>query len=104
MENIFDVYKGLHRFNDALYKATRYLVAIAKSGPFEKDRMESCRSAICRVRSETNVYLTGVIQAIEQQNAPAQTHAEIRIGPHGPIEQNEATKAIHTLTDGPATA
>jgi hypothetical protein len=72
MENIFDVYEGLHQFNDALYKATLYLEAIAKAGPFEQDRMERCRSAICRVRSDTNVYLVGVIQAVERQNAPSE--------------------------------
>jgi hypothetical protein len=69
MDNIFDVYEGLHQFNDALYKATLYLEAIAKSGPFEQERMKRCRSAICRVRSETNLYLIDVIQEVERQNS-----------------------------------
>ena len=38
--------------------------AIAKSGPFEQDRMKRCRSAICQVRSETSLYLIGVIEAV----------------------------------------
>jgi len=73
MDNIFDVYEGLHQFNDALYKATLYLEAIAKSGPFEQDRMTRCRSAIHQFRSETNLYLIGVIEAVERQNAPSET-------------------------------
>ena len=69
MDNIFDVYEGLHQFNDALYKATFYLEAIAKLGRCEQDRMKLCRSAICQVRSETNLYLIDVIQEIERQNS-----------------------------------
>jgi len=69
MDNIFDVYEGLHQFNDALYKATLYLEAIAKAGPIEQTQMEQCRSSICRVRSATNLFLIGVIQEIERQNA-----------------------------------
>ena len=71
MDNIFDVYEGLHQFNDALYKATLFLEAIAKSGPFEQDRMKRCRSAVCQVRSQTNLYLLGVIEEVERQNAPS---------------------------------
>jgi hypothetical protein len=68
MDNIFDVYQGLHQFNDALYEATLFLEAIAKSGQLEKDRMDHCRASICQVRSATNLYLFGVIQEIERQH------------------------------------
>jgi len=71
MENIVDAYEGLHLFNDALYKATLYLEAIAKSGPFEKDRIDYCRTSICQVRSATNLYLVGVIQEVERQHSQA---------------------------------
>ena len=71
MDNIFDVYEGLHQFNDALYKSTLFLEAIAKSGPFEKDRMDHCRASICQVRSSTNLYLIGVIEEVERQNSQA---------------------------------
>ena len=71
MDNILDAYEGLHQFNDALYKAILYLEAIGKSGPFEQDSMEHYRSDICRVRSETNLYLVGVIQHVERQNTPS---------------------------------
>jgi hypothetical protein len=71
MDNILDAYEGLHQFNDALFKAILYLEAIGKSGPFEQKNMEHHRSAICRVRSETNLYLVSVIQHIERQILPA---------------------------------
>jgi hypothetical protein len=69
MENIFDVYEGLHQFNDALYKATLYLEAIAKAGPFEQDQVDHCHASICQVRSATNLFLIGVIQEVERQNS-----------------------------------
>ena len=69
MENIFDVYEGLHNLNDALYQATLFLEAIAKAGPFEQDQMKRCRSAICQIRSETNLYLIAVIEEVERQNS-----------------------------------
>jgi hypothetical protein len=71
MNNIFDVYEGLHQFNDTLYKATLYLEAIAKSGPFEQNRVDHCRASICHVRSTTNLFLIGVIQEVERQNSQA---------------------------------
>ena len=71
MDSIFDVYEGLHQFNDALYKATLYLEAIAKAGPFEQDRVDHCRASICQVRSATNLFLIGVIQEVERQNSQA---------------------------------
>ena len=69
MPDIFDAYEGLHLFNDAMYKATLYLEAVAKSGGFEQEQVEQCRSSICRVRSATNLYLIGVIQQAERQNS-----------------------------------
>lgn len=75
MENILDAYEGLHLFNDAMYKATLYLEAIAKSGTFEQDRMNQCRSSICRVRSSTNLYLIATIQKIEDQHAEFLGHS-----------------------------
>ena len=69
MNEIFDVYEGLHLFNDAMYKATLYLEAVAKSGAFDQKRLDDCRSSICQVRSATNVYLIGVIQQVERQNS-----------------------------------
>jgi hypothetical protein len=71
MQGIFDAYEGLHLFNDSMYKATLYLEAVAKSGAFEQEQVEQCRSSICRVRSETNLYLIGVIQQAERQQAGA---------------------------------
>lgn len=67
MNDIFDVYEGLQQFNDSLYKATLCLEAIAKSGPFEQDKMNHCRSVICQARSETNLYLIGVIERVERE-------------------------------------
>jgi len=69
MRNVFDVYEGLHLFNDAMYKATLYLEAVAKSGAFEPEQVELYRSSICRARSATNLYLIGVIQEVERQYA-----------------------------------
>jgi hypothetical protein len=43
MKNIFDMYEGLHQFNDALYKATLYLEAIGKAGPFEQTQVEQAK-------------------------------------------------------------
>jgi hypothetical protein len=68
MNEIFDVYEGLHLFNDAMYKATLYLEAVAKTGAFDQSRLAECRSSICQVRSATNVYLIGVIQQVERLN------------------------------------
>lgn len=69
MQDIFDAYEGLHLSNDAMYKATLYLEAVAKSGAFEQEQVAQCRSSICRVRSATNLYLIGVIQEVERQNS-----------------------------------
>ena len=52
-----------------MYKATLYLEAVAKSGAFDQTQVDHCRSSICRVRSATNLFLIGVIQEIERQNA-----------------------------------
>ena len=69
MENNFDVYEGLHLFNDAMYKATLYLEAIGKAGVFEQGQVERCVASIRQVRSATNLYLIGVIQQVEAQNS-----------------------------------
>jgi hypothetical protein len=73
MNDIFDVYEGLHLFNDAMYKATLYLEAVAKTGAFEQKQIDQYRSSICQVRSATNVYLIGVIQQVERLNTPTET-------------------------------
>jgi hypothetical protein len=53
-------------------RATLYLEAIGKAGPFEQDRMKRCRSAVCQLRSKTDLYLLGVIEDVERQNAPSE--------------------------------
>ncbi len=72
MENIVDAYEGLHLFNDALYKATLYLEAIAKSGPFEKIVFGllpyfDLPSSIC----DKFVSRSGAIQEVERQHSQA---------------------------------
>lgn len=73
MQDIYDVYEGLHLFNDAMYRATLYIEAVAKSGAFDLKQVEHCRASILKVRSETNLYLIGVIQEVEQR----QTNSEL---------------------------
>ncbi len=65
---IFDVYESLHLLNKSLYEATLYLEAIGRSGAFDAERLDGFTSSVCKVRSETNSYLTAVIQQVEEQN------------------------------------
>ena len=65
---IFDVYESLHLLNKSLYEATLYLETIGRSGAFDAERLDAFASSVCKVRSETNSYLAGVIQQVEAQN------------------------------------
>jgi hypothetical protein len=65
---IFDVYESLHLLNKSLYEATLYLEAIGRSGAFDAEWLDGFASSVCKVRSETNSYLTGVIQQVEERN------------------------------------
>jgi hypothetical protein len=65
---IFDVYESLHLLNKSLYEATLYLETIGRSGAFDAEQINGFASSVCKVRSETNLYLAGIIQQVESQN------------------------------------
>lgn len=65
---IFDVYEALHMLNKSLYEATLYLDAISRTGAFDAERIEGFVGSVCKVRSETNSYLAGIIQQVEARN------------------------------------
>lgn len=71
---IFDVYESLHLLNKSLYEATLYLETIGRSGAFESERIETFVSSVCKMRSETNSYLAGVIHEVETQNCRPAAH------------------------------
>jgi len=62
---IFEVYESLHLLNKSLYEATLYLETISCSGAFDTEKIDEFATSVARVRSETNVYLAGVIQQVE---------------------------------------
>jgi len=43
------------------------LETIGRSGAFDAERLDGFASSVCKVRSETNSYLTAVIQQVEEQ-------------------------------------
>ena len=65
---IFDVYESLHLLNKSLYEAILYLETISRSGAFDAEKIDEFAASVARVRSETNVYLAGVIQQVEAQS------------------------------------
>ncbi len=72
---IFDVYESLHLLNKSLYEATLYLETIGRSGAFDNEQINKCVSSVCKIRSETNLYVVGVIQQVEAQNCNADSPA-----------------------------